>query len=106
MAYYPEAASYFDGGLLELIGLKILGAIVCGLTFGLAAPWAFTLIYNYEARHTVIEGRRLRFTGTAMGLFGQWVKWRLLTVITFGIYGFWVNLALIKWKTKHLEYEY
>lgn len=95
---------YFDGGLFELVCWKVLGFLVTTLTLGICAPWAYTMVYKYEASHTVLDGRRLRFTGSAIGLFGQWIRWLLLTIITFGIYGFWVNLALKKWKTRHLEF--
>lgn len=96
--------SYFDGGLFQLIGYKILGAIITLFTFGICAPWAICMIYNWEAKHTVINGNRLIFDGTALGLFGNWIKWLLLIIITFGIYSFWVNIALIKWKTKHTHF--
>lgn len=96
---------YFDGGLLQLIGWHILGFLVTTFTFGICFPWAITMIYSWEANHTVLDGRRLRFTGTALGLFGNWIKWLLLTIITFGIYGFWVGIALKKWKTSHLEFQ-
>jgi uncharacterized membrane protein YjgN (DUF898 family) len=59
------------------------------------------MIYRWEAKHTVINGRRLKFTGTATQLFGNWIKWLLLTIITFGIYSFWLNIKLMQWKTKH-----
>ena len=55
--------SYFDGGLLQLIGYHILGSVITTLTFGICLPWAYCLIYEWEAKHTVIEGRRLRFDG-------------------------------------------
>ena len=96
-----QGPSYFDGGLAQLIGLQILGWLVTVITFGICYPWAFTRIYRWEAEHTVIEGRRLRFEGTAMGLFGQWIKWLLLSIITLGIYTFWVNIALKKWKAEN-----
>ena len=96
--------SYFDGGLLQLIGWKILGAIITGITFGICYPWALCMVYNWEVKHTVINGKRLAFDGTAIGLFGNWIKWLLLTIITFGIYGFWVNISLKKWKTKHTHF--
>ena len=96
--------SYFDGGLLQLIGWKILGAIVTSITLGICYPWAFCMIYSWEAKHTVINGHRLRFTGTALQLFGHWIKWILLTIITPGIYGFWLNIKLVQWKTKHTEF--
>lgn len=93
--------SYFDGGLLQLIGWQILGGLITALTLGICYPWAICMIYRWEAKHTVINGRRLRFDGTAMQLFGNWIKWILLTIITLGIYGFWLNIKLIQWKTKH-----
>jgi len=96
--------SYFDGGLLQLIGYKILGVIVTTCTLGICLPWAYTMIYNWEIKHTVINGRRLTFSGSAIGLFGNWVKWFLLSVITFGIYGFWVGIKLKKWKVSKTDF--
>ena len=93
--------SYFDGGLLQFIGYRILGGLVTAVTLGICFPWAFTMIYSWEVKHTVIEGRRLEFTGTAVGLFGQWIKWLLLTIVTIGIYSFWLGIKLRQWKTKH-----
>lgn len=93
--------SYFDGGLLQLIGYRILGFFVTILTAGICYPWAFCMVYRWEAKHTVIDGRRLRFDGTALGLFGQWIKWLLLTVITLGIYSFWLSIKLKQWKIKN-----
>ena len=96
-----ENQSYFDGSLLQLIGWQILGSIITAFTFGICYPWAVCMIYGWEAKHTIINGRRLTFDGTAMQLFGNWIKWLLLTVITFGIYGFWVAIRVKQWKTKH-----
>ena len=96
--------SCFDGGLLQLIGWRILGGFITAITLGICYPWAICMIYRWEAKHTVINGRRLKFTGTAIQLLGNWIKWILLTIITLGIYGFWLNIKLIKWKTKHTEF--
>ena len=93
--------SYFDGSLLQLIGWRLLGALVTACTFGICYPWAICMIYQWEAKHTVINGHRLTFTGTAMQLFGNWIKWLLLTFITLGIYSFWLGIKLKKWKIKH-----
>ncbi len=96
--------SYFDGGLLQLIGYTLLGALVSVLTLGICSPWAICLIYRWEAKHTVVDGVRLEFNGTAMGLFGHWIKWWVLTFITIGIYGFWLGIKLKQWKVKHTSF--
>ena len=96
--------SYFDGKLLQLIGWNILGCLVTTFTLGICFPWALCMVYGWKINHTVIEGRRLKFTGTAMGLFGQWIKWILLCVITLGIYSFWLNISLEKWKVKNTTF--
>ena len=90
--------SYFDGGLLQLIGWKLLGILVTVCTLGICYPWAVCMVYNWEIKHTVIEGKRLEFDGTAIQLFGNWIKWWLLTLITCGLYGFYLPVALQKWE--------
>ena len=52
----------------------------------------------------IIEGKRMRFNGSAVGLFGHWIKWWFFSVITFGIYGFWVFIKLEDWKAKHTTF--
>lgn len=96
--------SYFDGGLFQLLGWSILCGLICLFSFGLAAPWGLCLLYNWETKHTVINGHRLRFTGTGGQLWGNWIKWFLLTLITLGIYGFWLNIKLKQWVVKHTEF--
>ncbi len=97
--------SKFDGGLFQLIGWRLLGAIITVCTLGICYPWALCMVYSWEAKHTVISGRRLRFDGKAIQLFGNWVKWLILTLITLGIYGFWLQIKLKQWITKHTSFE-
>jgi uncharacterized membrane protein YjgN (DUF898 family) len=42
-------ASYFDGRLIQLIGWKILLALVIFFTLGLAYPWAVCKLFEWEA---------------------------------------------------------
>lgn len=97
--------SYFDGGLLQLIGWKLLGGFLTIITFEICYPWALCMVYGWEAKHTVVDGKRLKFDGSAIGLFGLWIKWLLLIIITLGIYSFWVQISLKKWITKHTHFE-
>ena len=70
-----EERSYFDGGLLSYIGWIILGSFITTCT-----------------------------VGTAMGLFGNWIKWLLLIIVTLGIYSFWVHIKLEQWKVKNTTF--
>lgn len=96
--------SFFDGGLFALIGWSLLGGILTICSFGLLYPWALCLVYGWKINHTVIDGHRMRFNGSAIGLFGNWIKWLLLIIITLGIYGFWVSIKLEDWKAKNTTF--
>jgi len=98
--------SFFDGGLLSLIGIRLCGILMTIFTLGILYPWAICLSYGWKINHTVIEGRRLHFSGSAIGLFGNWIKWLLLSIITFGIYSFWVQIKLENWKAKNTSFIY
>lgn len=96
--------SYFDGGLLGLIGWNIVAFLITFLTLGLLYPFAIVLVLRWRVEHTVINGQRLFFDGTATQLFGNWIKWLLLMIVTLGIYGFWVGIAMKKWEVKHTHF--
>ena len=98
------ATSQFTGGLMGLIGINILQSLICICTFGLCVPWAVCLKQDWIARHTVIDGRRLTFDGTGGQLFGNYIKWFLLTLITCGIYGFWLDIKMKQWIVKHTHH--
>ena len=99
-----ENSSYFDGKLLQLIGWEIVTFFVTAITFGIAYPWAVCKLIEWETSHTVINGRRLVFTGRPMSLFTLWIKWWLLCIVTLGIYAFWIDIDMKKWKTKHIHF--
>lgn len=93
--------SYFDGSIFSYIGLRFLSAILFVFTLGLAFPWTSCMYYSWQARHTVIEGKRLTFLGSPWSLFAHWVKWWILIFLTLGIYSFWVAVKLEEWKVKN-----
>jgi|SRR5699024_712812 len=87
-------ASFFDGGLLPLIGWTILGFLVTIFSVGILYPWSLVMVYGWKINHTVIDGHRMQFSGSAVGLFGNWIKWLFLMIITVGIYSFLVGIKL------------
>ena len=96
--------SQFTGGLLGLIGINILQCLLIFVTLGFGVPWAICMKERWIAKHTIIDGRRLVFDGTGGQLFGNYIKWFLLTVITCGIYGFWLDIKMKQWVTKHTHF--
>ena len=97
--------SKFTGGLLGMIGIGILEALICFFTLGICFPWALCIKERWYVQHTIIDGHKLTFDGTGMQLFGNYIKWLLLTIITFGIYSFWLTIKMKQWVTKHTHME-
>ena len=94
----------FDGGAATYVGTALLGMLITVLTLGICYPFALVLRERWRAKHSYIDGRRLEFTGSAMGLFGNWIKWLFLIVITIGIYAFWVGPRIAAWKWRHTDF--
>ncbi|MDR3263556.1 MAG: DUF898 family protein [Clostridiales bacterium] len=96
-----DGESKFDAGLIELIATKIIRSIIVIFTLGLAYPWAVVYYQKWVANHTIIDGQRQVFTGTGGQLFGQYIKWLLLSVVTFGIYSLWLGIKIKQWTVKN-----
>ena len=99
------ATSTWDGGVLDTVVNSIVASIIISITCGLATPWAICYMMKFIIGHAVINGKRLQFDGTGGQLFGNWIKWFLLTIITCGIYSFWVTPRLYKWICSHIRSE-
>ena len=96
--------SYFDGGLFSSASKNILWFIITILSLGIFYPLAICMVYGRKINHTVVEGRWLIFNGSPIGLFGNWIKWLLLCIITFRIYSFLLFIALEKWEAKKYNF--
>lgn len=94
----------FDGGAATYVGTALLGVLVTVCTLGFCYPFALVLKERWRAKHSFIDGRQLVFTGSAWGLFGNWVKWLLLTFVTLGVYLFWVGPRITRWKWEHTDF--
>lgn len=97
--------SYFDGSLIELIGWKILSYLITTITLGIGAAWGQCMLYSYQIKHTVYNGKRLKFEGTGGDLFVNIFKWILLTIITLGIYAFFIPVKKTKWVISNIHFE-
>jgi uncharacterized membrane protein YjgN (DUF898 family) len=94
----------FDGGAGTYWGTQILAFLITVFTLGIMYPYALVLVERWRCKHSFIDGRPMVFEGKALGLFGHWIKWFLLIIITIGIYGFWVAPRLQKWIWENTAY--
>lgn len=93
----------FDGGAATYVGTGVLALLITVGTLGICYPFALVLRERWRAKHAYIDGQRLVFTGSGWGLFENWVKWFLLSVITLGIYLFWVGPRIARWRWEHTD---
>ncbi|MCH1868789.1 DUF898 family protein [Nocardioides sp. CFH 31398] len=96
---------HFDGGAGTYLGTGILALLITVCTFGICYPFALVLKERWRAKHSYIDGQRLVFLGSAWGLFGNWIKWLLLSIVTLGIYLFWVGPRIARWKWEHTDFD-
>ncbi len=95
----------FDGGAATFVGTGILAFLITVCTVGICYPFALVLRERWRAKHSYIDGFPLVFTGSAWALFGNWLKWLLLSIITVGIYLFWVGPRIQRWKWEHTDFD-
>ena len=93
----------FTGGAANYLGTALLALAITVFTLGICYPFALVLKERWKAKHATIQGKKVVVTGTGWGLFGLWIKWVLLSIITLGIYLFWVGPQIQKWKWENLS---
>ena len=99
-------ASDFTGGAFALFFINLLTVFVTIVTLTLAYPAMKCWQMRWEVKHTLVNGRRLVFDGKAGQLFGKYVLWLFLSVITLGIYFvFAMRMNLIRWRVQHTHVE-
>lgn len=94
----------FTGGAATYVGTAILGGLITLVTVGICYPFALVLMQRWKAKHSFIDGRQLVFNGSAIGLFGNWIKWLLLLLITVGIYALWLGPRIQKWIWENTDF--
>ncbi len=97
--------SKWDGTVIDTVIHSIVASLIISITCGIALPWALCYLWGFIVDHVIIDGRRLKFSGTGGSLFGNWIIWFLLTMVTCGIYSFWVAPKLYNWVASNTHFE-
>jgi len=94
--------SYFDGTIGGYIGYNLLKGLIILVTFSLGAALADKMILEWEYSHTVIDSRRLSYTGSAGNLFVKYILWGFLSAITLSIFAWFIPIKFIKYKIERV----
>jgi len=100
-----SARFHFDGGPVSFLCTAIIATLVTVCSFGIGFPFAVVLLERWRAEHTYIDGQRLLFSGTGLGLWALLVKLCVLCFLTFGIYSFWVVPRLQQWQVENTDFD-
>ena len=95
--------SKFSGKVLPIFLFCIWAPFLITITLYLAMPFVLCKATRWVCDNTTIGGKHYRFKGTAGELFGRWIVWYLLTIVTLGIYGFWLIRNQIRWVVENIE---
>jgi uncharacterized membrane protein YjgN (DUF898 family) len=95
----------FNGNGASLLGTYILGLVLTMVTFGIYAPWFMVNLSKFFLNNMdILENNtkigEFAFYGDGAELLGTYIVGMLLTMITFGIYGFWFSVNLMKYFAK------
>ena len=97
----------FVGGVgeegTEIGGLQIALIAVAAILALIGLSWAAIRFMKWETKNTIISGNRVKFNANALQLLGNCIKWTFLSIITVGIYAFWLPIKVRKWKVSHME---
>lgn len=106
VAAVPMGKSDFTGGAFALYFIDLLSTIVSLFTLGLAYPAMACWKLRWKAKHTYINGKRLVFDGKGGQLFGKYIIWWLLSIVTLGVYAVLVMpVRLEQWEKSHTHFE-
>ena len=113
--FHGKLRNFIGTGILQILAIALMAGIgavgfladtmvgiittAIGAFIGLA--WAICIYFNWETKHTIVAGQQLSFNGKALQLAGNMIKWIVLTVITVGIYAFWLPIKVREWRAKH-----
>ena len=90
---------------MEMFFVKLLKTLGILVTSGLAYPWLMDWYCHKWADRLIIDGRRVRYTGTVAGILRTWLKVWFFSSITLTIY-WWLRgrRNILRYMDSHIEW--
>ncbi len=95
--------SQFTGGFFGFWGRIILAELLTIFTLFIGFPWAVCMIINWFVSRSVIDGNKIIFNGKGGQLFGKYILWAFLSIITLGIFALTLPIRYAKWIVGNIE---
>ena len=74
--------------------------ILTTITFSLAHSWVYASATKWKSTDVFIEWKRLGFYGLTIPLFGKFIAWWLLCMVTVNLYSIWIYKYIVRWNTQ------
>lgn len=101
-----QGKSRFTGGAFANAFIGWISGLVGIISLGLLYPFMLCWKEKWMAKHTYVNGRQLSFDGNGAQLWGRFMLWTILSLVTFGIYYvLCMKVAMAKWVTKHTHFQ-
>ncbi len=99
--YIVVMGAYF---LLNFKQMPLLAALCLFSAIFVIYPLAIHGSYRYRMSRTSYRGIRFGYRGDRAELFKNCIKWALLTLVTFGIYGAWMDMNVRRYTHQNIRY--
>ncbi|MCL2416651.1 MAG: YjgN family protein [Bacteroidales bacterium] len=93
--------------IFYLLWIKVnifIGILFFYLALLSIVPLAIHGSFRYRMSRTSYRGIRFGYRGDKKWLIKNYIKWTLLTIITLGIYGSWMNMNIRRYTHKNVRY--
>ena len=100
--FYQSSA--FCGVTMDYIRVVILQTILLIVTLGLAMPWVICMWGKWFFDNMVIDGKQVVFEGRGKKLFWYYLGWCILSIITLGVWGYWMAVRILKWEAEYTRF--
>lgn len=91
-------------GSLFLLESALLAIIVLYVGLIVIIPFVIHGTLRYRLSMSTLRGIRFGYRGDRTRLAVDFIKYFLLTIVTLGIYSYWMNMKLRTYITKHIRY--
>ena len=92
-----------------MLGRVILDAILTFITLGIYLPWAINGDVKYVCDHVRVENPpsgttgAIEYTGKGVELFGRFILWYILTIVTLGLYTPWMLNGFYRYVVENIR---